>query len=159
MEKLCIFSGHRDLPACREALAEALERAVREHLAAGYTAFVSGGAMGFDLLAAETVLRLRAEDGRARLYMILPCPGQERAYPPEEKRRYQAALAGADLVRYTAGRYYKGCMLTRDRVLAQAADGCICYLTRSTGGTAYTVRQAILRDVPIRNLAEELGEA
>ena len=47
-------------------------------------------------------------------------------------------------------------MLTRDRVLAQAADGCICYLTRSTGGTAYTVRQAILRDVPIRNLAEEL---
>jgi hypothetical protein len=45
-------------------------------------------------------------------------------------------------------------MLARDRVLAEAADFCLCYLTRSTGGTAYTVRQCALRDVPICNLAE-----
>ena len=47
-------------------------------------------------------------------------------------------------------------MLARDRVMAEAADFCLCYLTRSTGGTAYTVRQCALRDVPIRNLAEDL---
>ena len=46
-------------------------------------------------------------------------------------------------------------MLTRDRVMAEAADVCLCYLTRSTGGTAYTVRQCARRDVPICNLAEE----
>ena len=45
-------------------------------------------------------------------------------------------------------------MLARDRVLAEAADFCLCWLTRSTGGTAYTVRQCALRDVPICNLAD-----
>ena len=91
-----------------------------------------------------------------RLILILPCLNQERAYAPADKIRYRQILDQADLVRYTAHTYYKGCMLTRDRVMAEAADVCLCYLTRSTGGTAYTVRQCARRDVPICNLAEEL---
>ena len=89
-----------------------------------------------------------------RLVMILPCLGQERAYSAADKERYRALLDQADMVRYTAHQYYRGCMLTRDRVMAEAAHHCICWLTRSTGGTAYTVRQCVLRDVPIINLAE-----
>ena len=100
------------------------------------------------------MLDLRPVLPELRLLMILPCEGQDRAYPPEEKTRYREVLSQADLVRYTAHTYYKGCMLARDRVLAEAADYCLCYLTRSTGGTAYTVRQCALRDVPICNLAQ-----
>ena len=154
MGKICIFTGHRDLPADHEALRAALRRHITALYADGYTDFLSGGAMGFDLLAAEAVLELRPVLPEMRLLMILPCEGQDRAYPPGDKLRYRAALDQADLVRYTAHTYYKGCMLARDRVLAEAADFCLCYLTRSTGGTAYTVRQCALRDVPICNLAE-----
>ena len=93
-----------------------------------------------------------------RLLMILPCYGQDRAYTPADRLRYRALLEQADLVRYTAHDYYRGCMLARDRVMAQAAHYCICYLTRSTGGTAYTVRQCALRDVPILNLAQTASE-
>lgn len=154
MGKICIFTGHRDLPADRETLRAVLRRHITALAADGFTDFLSGGAMGFDLLAAEAVLELRPVLPDIRLLMVLPCDNQDRAYPPEDKLRYRAALAQADLVRYTSHTYYKGCMLARDRVLAEAADFCLCWLTRSTGGTAYTVRQCALRDVPIRNLAE-----
>ena len=149
MGKICIFTGHRDLPADHEALRAALRRHITALYADGYTDFLSGGAMGFDLLAAEAVLELRPVLPEMRLLMILPCEGQDRAYPPGDKLRYRAALDQADLVRYTAETYYKGCMLTRDRVLAEAADYCLCYLTRSTGGTAYTVRQCAAQNALI----------
>lgn len=154
MGKICIFTGHRDLPGDCDTLQAALRRHITALAADGFTDFLSGGAMGFDLLAAEAVLDLRPILPDIRLLMVLPCDNQDRAYPQEDKLRYRAALAEADLVRYTAHTYYKGCMLARDRVLAEAADYCLCWLTRSTGGTAYTVRQCALRDVPICNLAE-----
>ena len=112
--------------------------------------------MGFDLLAAEIVLELRESIPELELQMILPCKGQDRAYSAGDRVRYREILAAADNVRYTAEDYYEGCMLTRDRVLAAAADACICYLTHSQGGTAYTVRHVLQRDIPLYNLAEEL---
>lgn len=154
MGKICIFTGHRDLPTCTEPLYDALLRHITALYDDGCTDFISGGAMGFDLLAAEAVLALRPLYPAMRLVMILPCLGQERAYSAADKARYRALLEQADMVRYTAHRYYRGCMLTRDRVMAEAAHHCICWLTRSTGGTAYTVRQCALRDVPVINLAE-----
>ena len=155
MGNICMFTGHRDLPANTDGLRAALLRHITALHADGYTDFLSGGAMGFDLLAAEAVLTLRPVLPGLRLLMILPCHGQDRAYSPADKQRYRALLEQADLVRYTAHDYYRGCMLARDRVMAQAAHYCICYLTRSTGGTAYTVRQCALRDVPICNLAAD----
>ncbi|MBR6573490.1 MAG: DUF1273 family protein [Clostridia bacterium] len=154
MGKICIFTGHRELPASTGPLYDALLRHITALYDGGCTDFVSGGAMGFDLLAAEAVLALRPLYPDMRLVMILPCLGQERAYSAADKERYRALLDQADMVRYTAHQYYRGCMLTRDRVMAEAAHHCICWLTRSTGGTAYTVRQCVLRDVPIINLAE-----
>ena len=156
MGKICIFTGHREIPEASAPLRDALLRHITALYADGYTDFLCGGAMGFDLLAAEALLELRPLLTELRLLMILPCRNQERAYFPADKLRYRAILDQADLVRYTAHDYYKGCMLARDRVMAEAADFCICYLTRSTGGTAYTVRQCVLRDVPICNLAEEI---
>lgn len=154
MGKRCIFTGHRDLPPDPEPLRMALLDWIARLAGEGYTDFLSGGAMGFDLLAAEAVIALRPAFPQLRLVMVLPCPRQDRRYPPIDRERYQALLARADLVRYTAQHYYQGCMLTRDRVLAEAAEFCLCYLTRSTGGTAYTVRQVVARDVPLVNLAE-----
>jgi len=156
MGKICIFTGHRDIPSDPAPLRAALLRHITALYADGYTDFLSGGAVGFDLLAAEALLELRPILPDARLLMVLPCIHQERAYSPADKARYRAILDQADLIRYTAHDYYKGCMLTRDRVMAEAAHFCLCYLTRSTGGTAYTVRQCARRDVPICNLAEDI---
>ena len=157
MDKLCVFTGHRMLPGDLLPLRAALRQRIRQLYEQGFVRFASGGAVGFDLLAAELVLELKAELPDLELHMVLPCKHQERGYSVGDKVRYQAVLARADSIRYTAEQYYKGCMLTRDRVLAAAADACVCYLTRSQGGTAYTVRHILQRDVPLYNLAEELS--
>ena len=47
-------------------------------------------------------------------------------------------------------------VLRLDRVMADRADCCVCYLTRLEGGTAYTVRLAVNRGLPIYNIAEQL---
>ena len=149
MGKICIFTGHREIPAHTEPLRDALLRHITSLYADGCTDFLCGGAKGFDLLAAEALLELRPILPDVRLIMILPCMDQERAYAPADKARYRQILAQADLVRYTAHTYYKGCMLARDRVLAEAADFCLCWLTRSTGGTAYTVLYARKQGVEV----------
>lgn len=155
MGKLCIFTGHRLLPENVQPLCAHLRSHILQLHRQGFTRFASGGARGFDLLAAELVLELRRELPELELHMILPCRGQDAWYSTEDRDRYRRLLTAADRVLYTAETYYDGCMLTRDRVLAAAADACICYLTHSRGGTAYTVRQVLLRDVPLYNLAEE----
>lgn len=156
MAKLCVFTGHRVLPRDQLPLRWALMREMERLTGDGCTDFASGGALGFDLLAAELTLELRELRPEVRLLMVLPCPEQDRRWPAEERRRYAEVLARADLVRYTSDRYYPGCMLARDRTLAEAADCCLCFLTHGNSGTAYTVRQALLRDVPVINLAEKM---
>lgn len=157
MGKLCIFTGHRALPGDLLPLRQALRRKILQLAADGFTRFASGGAAGFDLLAAELILELRWQVPELELHMILPCKGQDRTYSVGDRVRYRRVLESADSVRYTAEQYYDGCMLTRDRVMAAAADACICYLTHSRGGTAYTVCHVLMRDVPLYNLAEELN--
>ncbi len=157
MGTICAFSGHRDLsPEHTESLRRALEQAIVQLYDRGCTDFLCGGAMGFDLLAAETTLLLRPALPDLRMHLLLPCPQHHSHWPEAERTRFQQVREQCDLVRYTAGHYYRGCMLVRDRALAEAADMCLCWLTRSTGGTAYTVRQFALLDKPVINLAEKI---
>lgn len=156
LKEICIFTGHRDLPRDLYPIRAALARRMLQLADEGICRFLCGGARGFDLLAGELTLELRELRPEIRLELVLPCHGQDRYYTPEERRRYGELLDRADSVHHTGESYYRGCMLTRDRIMAQAAHACICYLTRSGGGTAYTVRQVLLRDVPVYNLAEDL---
>ncbi len=120
----------------------------------GCLEFVSGGAVGFDLLAAELVLGLRELMPQVRLYMVLPCPEQDIKFSNEDKARYREVLARADKVRYISDRYFKGCMFMRNDTMAEMADYCICYLTNSKSGTGYTVSHAAAKGAEIINLAE-----
>lgn len=151
----CCFSGHRRLPAGQlPHLRRQLRQAILDQFAQGRHNFCAGGAMGFDLLAAGEVLALR--DGGyplLRLVLLLPYPGQADRWPAEQRQLYEEQRRRADEVVFTATRYTEGCMLQRDRQLVDNSSFCICYLTRDTGGTAYTVGYARRQGVPVLNLA------
>ena len=58
----CCFTGHRIIEERHLLLLPGLlEAALRELIADGYYTFAAGGALGFDTLAAETVLSLQRE--------------------------------------------------------------------------------------------------
>ena len=155
---ICVFTGHRDLPENTAAIAEKLDEAIEKlYLHAGVDTYLCGGAVGFDLLAGERVLALREKHPGLRLHMILPCREQDKSYSAADKGRYAALLAGADRTEWLSPRYYRGCMLARDRVMVDRADCCVSFQTRSEGGTAYTVRLAANRGLSIYNIARQLG--
>ena len=92
-------------PEDRARLLGWLERTVRELTAKGVRIFSAGGALGFDTMAAETVLRLQREFPDIRLILVLPCRDQTRGWRPENVARYEYIRGQADKVIYTSERY------------------------------------------------------
>ena len=155
----CCFTGHRQLPSGDGylRLVALTEAAVREAVSLGCHRFFAGGALGFDMLAAAVVCRLRDSDLPAlSLHLLLPCHGQEARWSPRDRERYATMLSLADSYRYLAEEYAEGVMAKRNRALVDAADYCIAYMQSPASGTGGTVSMARRRGSPVRNLAEEI---
>lgn len=155
-EKTCCFTGHRDLPFLkRNVIARKLEQTVIDLIHSGIQYFGAGGALGFDTLAAQTILKLRKEYPSIKLILVLPCLSQTRGWREADIETYNAIKAAADKVVYTSQEYTHGCMYKRNRHLVDNSSICVCYLTESTGGTAYTVNYANQQGLKVINLAEQ----
>ncbi len=151
--KTCCFSGHRIIPYnIIENLKSSLSEAIEDLVSEGYTNFLTGGALGFDTLAAEAVLTLKEIYPEIRLKLILPCLSQAEKWNYRDKMKYEEIRKNADEIMYTSMAYYKGCMHTRNRYLVDNSSVCICYLTENKGGTAFTVNYAKEKGLEIINL-------
>ena len=149
------FSGHRqisldDIPELNRRLDRTLA-ALADH---GVKYYGSGGARGFDLIAAGAVLRLRAVKPAVKLIMVLPCRDQSVKWHEEDKRSYIKTLEAADKVVYISENYYDGVMEARNRRLIENSSVCVVYLKHGRSGTSQTVRLAHERGLEIINLAE-----
>ncbi len=153
--RTCCFTGHRYLlEDQKEEIAARLEETVVSLIHSGYLYFGAGGALGFDTLCAKTVLRLRQSYPKIKLILVLPCVSQAERWSPADKAVYQEIMRQADKVTYTSQEYTKDCMFKRNRHLVDYSSACICYQTKETGGTAYTVEYARKHGLRIINLAE-----
>ena len=71
-EITCCFTGHRDVPAAvLPFLKDRLKSELLLLIEKGYKNFVAGGAIGFDTIAAESVLALREEYSDIKLHLVL----------------------------------------------------------------------------------------
>jgi Uncharacterized protein conserved in bacteria len=148
------FTGHRKIPFLQEhAIKKRTKQAIIEAIEQGYRYFGAGGALGFDTLAAQTILSLKPEYPQIKLILVLPCYDQTRGWTPKDIEKYESIKASADKVVYTSKSYYNGCMHKRNRHLVDNSSLCICYLTDQAGGTAYTVDYARSQGLDIVNVA------
>lgn len=153
----CVFSGHRSLPS--ERLCEIsllLRQEIIKQIEGGTRYFGCGGALGFDTLAALTVLDLAAENPDIRLILVLPCEDQDKRWAASDKERYQLIKRRAHKIVTLHGGYVYGCMQERNRYLVDHAQCLISYLTQSRGGTRYTVNYAEKENIPVINIASLL---
>jgi len=131
-----------------------LERVVVRALDDGFTSFLAGGALGFDTMAAEAVLRLSRGNPGVRLYLALPGRDQADGWSERDLARYGEILSAANgRVYYAAERCSPSSMRKRNRYLVDHASCCIAYLRRMHGGTLYTVNYALERGLEVDNLA------
>lgn len=152
--KSLAFTGHRTVPVERQNEIRArLVEAVSVASKSGITCFFSGMAMGFDLLAAETVLSLKGRYPDIRLIAVVPFRKQSCRWPSMEKEHYQKIISQADQVIILSEHYFKGCLLRRNDFMLEHSCGVIAYYEGKTyGGTFYTCKEARKRCIDIINL-------
>lgn len=156
--KTVCFTGHRvigkeELLELRARLYTTVLSLVKE----GYDTFICGGAMGFDMEAAECVINVRERCTHIRLELFLPCRDQTARWKSTQMlARYKEILGMADGVRYISDFYADGCMLKRNRQMADASSVCVSYMRHHShsGGTGYTVRYAEENGLRVINIAD-----
>ena len=118
------------------------------------TDFYDGGAIGFDMLCAETVIALKGEYKDIKLHMLLPCPSEEqiKGWNKSQIARYEQIMQAADTVTVVSDHYSRDCMKRRNERLVELADVCICYCTNPRSGTGQTVRMAREKGIDVTNL-------
>jgi len=142
MEK-CSFTGHRTIPKNHfEALSDLLSRAIDYVYAEGCRTFYTGGALGFDTMAARKLISYRISHRDIRLIVVVPCKNQADKWTDAQKDAYDYVLANADEVIFLSEEYTKDCMRKRNEYLADVCDVLIAYSGRSSSGSAQTVRMA-----------------
>lgn len=134
----CAFTGHREIGVDFDL--QKLENCIENLIKEGVSEFYNGGAYGFDLIAAETVLKFK-QKYPVKLIICVPFYEQDKNYSKENKARYSSILKFADEVVIVCDHYYKGCFLKRNDYMIDRADFLIAYLKEKRGGTAYTVKK------------------
>lgn len=148
------FTGHRFYDfSQREFIQERLTSAISEAYDHGIRNFISGFALGIDLMAAQLVQSLKCNLPGISLTAAIPFEGQAERYNIYDKRVYRRLLELADKVIVLSDCYYPRCFLDRDKIMVENASYLIAYYDgREKGGTYYTVKKARARGIPIINV-------
>ncbi len=155
-ERTCCFTGHRKIPMeCYGEIERSLRSAIIAMVRQGVVYFETGGALGFDTMAAQAILELKASYPQIKLILALPCPTQANAWKEADRDLYKKIKRRCDQYLYISEIYTTGCMHKRNRWLVDSSKYCICYLTHPSGGTAYTVDYARRQGLTVLNLAAD----
>ena len=140
-------------PKQKDKVRERLRKAVSLAYKEGKYQCICGMALGFDMLAAEEVLSLKARLPYLQLIAVVPFRGQNSRWDLAEQQRYDHILAKTDKVIVLSDTYYKGCLLRRNDFMLQHSNFVIAYYDgKQKGGTYYTCREARKRGMTVVNL-------
>lgn len=148
----CCFTGHRPqgLPwgfnerdeRCLKMVVE-LERVIVGAIQDGYSVFISGMALGFDMICAEKVLELKKSYPHIKLIGALPCKTQDKLWKENDKKRYRDLISKLDGIRCIYDDYIGAeCMLERNRFMINNSSLVIALFNGRNGGTKKTLDYA-----------------
>jgi uncharacterized phage-like protein YoqJ len=159
--KRCAFTGYRPQkmpfgfneadPRCVEFKARLLDT-IEGLIGKGYVHFISGGAMGMDMFAAEAVMELKAKYPWIILEMVSPFDAQAAKWSPEYQARHARLFAEADMVTMISHAYTKSCLFLRNRYMVDNADLLLAAFDGKPGGTAMTVGYAQQTGIPVQTI-------
>jgi len=147
----CCFTGHRPekLNMSEFEVKKLLEKAIDDAINDGFTTFISGGARGVDLYAAEIVIEKRKNNPDIKLIMAIPHPDFEKRWNPDDRLLYDYAIKNADLVKLINDHYFKGCYQIRNIWMVDRSSRVIAVYNGTAGGTRNTVDYAHSKEIKI----------
>ena len=141
-----------------EAISALLEAQIYELYDRGARIFKTGGAVGFDTMAAKAVLAMkdRFGEGSIHLYLCLAAPNQTMRFSKSQKSDFDYIFSMSDGVTYASERLTRDSYFVRNRALVQGSDVCLAYCKKQYGGSYYTCKHALSNGVELVNLADFL---
>ena len=154
---ICCFTGHRSIAVENIDKMSALVDSILDMLISqGVTQFRTGGAVGFDTLAALKIIEKKKNNPHIQLHLILPCKNQSESWNELCQKIYSYTLEAADSITYISDTYVSGCMLKRNRSLVDGSQFCVAYCISEDGGSAYTLNYAKKQGLRTINVATML---
>lgn len=164
----CCFTGYRPSKMPFDFLSEneaykqfenSLYNAIMRLIGEGCTLFYTGMAMGFDIVAAETVLEIKKiSKTPIELVCVLPFPEQADSFSEDWKQRYYNILNNADSRMIISQEYSKGCYQKRNIYMVDNADYILTWFDGRSGGTKNTIDYARKKGRYVININEDLCE-
>jgi uncharacterized phage-like protein YoqJ len=151
MGKTACFTGHRPnkLGGYNENnptmidVKRRLDNAITQAIKAGYTEFISGMALGIDMVAAEIVLSKKKEYEDIRLIAAVPFEGQEGKWPEQSQERWRKVISQADeVVLVCEPGYAAWKMQKRNAWMVDHSQAVIAVWDGTKGGTGNCVEYA-----------------
>ena len=141
--RACSFSGHRAIKVEHlKHVSQLIMRAINYAYDNGVRTFYTGGAIGFDTLAARQVILFKMSHPDVRLHLISPCINQADNWSHSQQQTYDFIMKNSDHVEFVSDEYKDGCMQMRNRRLVDECDMLVVYLSRQNTGTGQTTRMA-----------------
>ena len=108
----------------------------------GLKNFLVGMAEGFDMIGAETLIKLRKKHKEIKVIAVVPCKGQELKWKESQQKRYHKILKQCDDVLILYDTYTKTCMNDRNKFMVQHSSVVIACFNGKPSGTGNTIRFA-----------------
>lgn len=151
-ENTCCFTGHRSSALSWKYeeggfkfsfFKRKLKKSIKQAIADDYIHFISGMALGVDMIVANLVLELKTKYPDIPLECAIPCLNQATKQIDSSILRYQNIQQEADKVTIVSDSlYYNGCMPKRNKYMVDHSSRIIAVFNGKQGGTAQTIRMA-----------------
>ena len=160
MQNTVCFSGYRpekfgfDLNSPQgQRLTQDLEKCIQTLINKGFENFIVGGAMGFDTLCGEILIKLKKDYPNTKIYSYIPFKNMHLYFGAPWRDRQKLVLQNS-FVTVLNRDFYRGCYFERNRKMVDEAQVLVCYYDGAGGGTAYTENYARKKGLEIINLAK-----
>ncbi len=150
-EKIVCFTGHRPIKLpwgyneekenCIQFKKD-LEKVIRNEINNGAEIFLTGMAEGFDMIAAEIVLKLIKEFPNIKIIAVIPCKNQEKKWNISQQERYWNIVNQCDKRIILSENITKECFNQRNMFMVQNSHSCIACWNGKPSGTGNTIRYA-----------------
>lgn len=109
-----------------------------------YRFFLTGGALGCDLLAAEAVVALKKKYRKKHIVheLCIPCYNHDIKWKEQDKRRLEEIKKSSMVTYVTDSDYCDGCMQKRNRYMVDTSSVLVAVYDGVSGGTKNTVEYA-----------------
>ena len=134
--------NHPDAIRLRAMLKAEYERLIDN----GFKHFLTGGALGCDMMAAEVILELKEEYRKKKIrighWLCLPCYDHDAKWNDADRERLAQIKQKSTTIYTSETPYYNGCMQVRNKYMVDTSRVLLGVYDGQKGGTHNTIEYA-----------------